>query len=465
VDQENGQQERSTLRRIAPVLVVVLLLVGAAAVLLDDDGYRVKARFAAATAIVEGNLVVSGGRPVGTVKSIELTDDGFAELELAVDEELAPLPEGTRAVLRIPSLSSQAGRYVDLRLPEASGTDGRAVATIPDGGTIDARATTSAVDVDQFFDLFDERTRAGLRKFVRGQGTAYDGRARDLDLGYKYLNPSLVAATNLFDELNRDTPLLQRFLVQSSRLVTDLADRDESLAALVDRFATATGAIAAEEQSLSRAVGTLPPFLRRANTTFSNLRSTLDVVDGLVEDSKPVAPRLRAVLAQLRPFAAEAEPTVRDLAALAGRSGRANDLLDLARVQPALRDIATATKVRNGKPRPGALPQSVESLKKQTPELSALRSYAVDLTGWFDDFSHTGAYDANQSFNRSALTTNAFSTANGVLAPIPPELRQQLLEQALSSGQVKRCPGSIERGAVVKPEGVDCDPTQVPRGR
>ena len=38
---------------------------------------------------------------------------------------------------------------------------------------------------------------------------------------------------------------------------------------------TTTGAIAREEQSLSTAISELPPFMRRANSTFVNLRATL----------------------------------------------------------------------------------------------------------------------------------------------------------------------------------------------
>lgn len=447
--------------------MVVVLLLGAAVlsyvVLAQDPAYKVKARFQVATAMVKGNLVQSGGRAVGRVTSIELTQDGEAELELEIDDALAPLPSGTQAELRIASLSGQANRFVDLRLPSVK--PGAQRTTIEAGGVIPSSKTGSAVDFDQFFDLFDGKTRQGLRRFIQGQGTAYDQRAAELDLGYKYLNPSLVASARLFDEVNRDTGMLQRFLIESSRLVTDLAERDTDLSGLVDRLATATGAIAREERSLTRAVGVLPPFLRQANTTFAGLRSTLDVVDGLVKDSKPVAPRLRAVLAELRPFAREATPTVRGLAALVGRPGAENDLLELARAVPALRDVSVKTATRNGKARPGSLVVGTESLRRQTPEFAFFRPYAVDFTGWLDDFSHTGAYDANGSFNRSAIAVNAFSSVNGLLTPIPPQLREAALGATLTSGQNNRCPGAIERGALLKPTpDFNCDETQRPVG-
>lgn len=463
-DDASVEEREGRTGRLVAAGLLVLVAVLAAVALTGGDDYRVKARFQAATAVVEGNLVQAGGRRVGLVKSIRLTPTGQAELELEIeDEDLKPLPEGTQARLRIASLSGQANRFVDLRLPDAR--PGRSPPTIPDGGVISSADTASAVDVDQFFDLFDRRTRQGLRRFIRGNGALYAERSQEANDGFAYLNPSLVAGRRLFAELDRDSALLERFVVASSRLVTDLADRADPLAQLVDRLAVATGAIAREESSLTRAVGELPPFLRRANTTFANLRTTLDDVDPLVAESKPVAPRLRAVLAQLRPFARDATPTVRDLAALTGRRGKGNDLLDLARSVLPFRDQTVGTAQRNGKPRPGAFPTSARSLARQTPQLAYLRPYAVDFTGWLDDFSHTGAYDANGSFNRSAFSVNAFATVDGTLRPVPPELRGQLADAIIAVDQTERCPGSMERGALYKPSpDFACDETEVPVG-
>jgi hypothetical protein len=99
------------------------------------------------------------------------------------------------------------------------------------------------------------------------------------------------------------------------------------------------------------------------------------------------------------------------------------------------------------------------------PEISYARPYAVDLTGWFDDFSHSGVYDALGGASRAAPHVSAFATVNGVLTPIPPQLREPIFEQLASLGQRDRCPGAIERGAVWKPSpDFPCDASQVPEG-
>lgn len=462
---QHEEHRQGGVGRIAAGFAVLLAAVVVGALLLAGEDYRVSARFEAATALVKGNLVQSGGRKVGTVQDIRLTDNGQAELELQItDEDLVPLPEGTEAHLRLASLSGQANRFVDLRMPERrAGDEGP---SIPDGGVIPSARTATAVDVDTFFSLFDEDTRDGLRKVIRGNAKLYEGSAQAANDGFESLNPSLVASRRLFGELNRDSALLERFVVSSSKLVTDLADRDESLAQLVDRLATATGAIAREESSLTRAVATLPPFMRRANTTFVNLRAALRDLGPLVEESKPVARKLRPFLAELRPAARGARPTLRDLSALIRRPGQDDDLIDLTRSAVPLRDIAVGPVRRNGAEREGALPASTKALAVAAPELATARPYAPDLTNWFDDFSHSGLYDAMGGGSRAAPNVNLFAAVDGLLQPIPAELRAEFFKFGASLNQNYRCPGAAERGAAWKPTpDFPCDETQVPLGR
>jgi phospholipid/cholesterol/gamma-HCH transport system substrate-binding protein len=464
------ENEQSGLSPVARLLAVGALLGALVLVsllfLARNDGYTVKARFQAATNVVKGNVVQVAGRRVGTIETIELTDNGEAELELKIDDDaVVPLRTGTEATLRIASLSGSANRFVDLRIPPDGGRP------IPDGGVIETRNTTSAVEIDQLFDMFDDDTKEGLQRFIRGQANQWRDEGERANAGWEYVNPSVVAASRLFRELNRDSRVLQEFVVNTSQLVTDVADRRDDLAALVDQLATTTGAIAREESNLRETLAEAPPFLRRANSTFVDLRSTLDSLDPVVEESKPVVPRLRAVLRELRPFAREAVPTVRDLSRTVRSPGRDNDLIDLGRTVPPLRDLAVRRVQRNGKERPGSFETTRESLKGQTPHIAYFRPYAVEFTGWLDDFSHSGIYDANGSASRVATSVNAFAAVGAQLKLVPQELRQQLTNAVTVSGQTSRCPGSMERNGVDgsnpwKPSpDFNCDLSQRPPGR
>jgi phospholipid/cholesterol/gamma-HCH transport system substrate-binding protein len=439
---------------VAAVAIIAMLLGG------PGGGYQVKAQFENASQLVKGNLVQVSGMPAGKVEDIRLTPDGQAELTLSIDDDYAPLREGTIATVRMASLSGVANRYIDLRLP------GARAKTIPDGGTIRQESTTTAVDLDEIFNTLDEPTRKDLQRVIKGSAAQHKGRGEQMNAGLLYLNPSLSASSRLFRELNADSKLLERFVVASSKLVTDLAERRDDVSGLVDNLATTTSAIGAEQEALATSVEQLPAFMRRANTTFLNLRAALDDLEPLVDDSKPVAKKLRPFLAELRPLARDARPTFRDLSALLKQPGNGNDLIDLVNAQPALRDIAVNEVNENGKDRPGAFPASTTALEEAAPQVAYLRPYTVDLLGWFDDFSHSGTYDALGAASRVGIHGSAFALLEGQLTPVPPALRDEAFEATAETDQRNRCPGG---GDHQSPDGsrpwkptpdFNCDPSQ-----
>jgi phospholipid/cholesterol/gamma-HCH transport system substrate-binding protein len=415
---------------IAAIVLVGLILFGGT----GAGGYKVKARFLNAGQLVKGNPVQVGGVPVGSVKGIRITNDGHAEIEMSIDGDHAPLRRGTRAEIRQFSQSGLANRYIDLKLPPDSDDE------IPDGGVIETDKTVTQVDLDELYNTLDPETRRSLQGFFKGSADQWRGREREANIGFEYLNPALSTSSRLFNELTRDTPLLQRFLVDSSEMVTALAERRDDLAALMGNLNETTRALGSQKEALAESIGRLPPFMRRANTTFVNLRSTLDEVDPLVEASKPVAKRLEPFLSQARAFAADAEPTVRDLSLTIRRRGGGNDLIDLMRSFPPLADIATVTKQRSYAPggrrvdvgeTRGAFQESVEALQGGAGEISFARPYTTDFLGWFDDFSTTGG-----GFDALGATARGMVSFAPVLHP-----------NALAEKQYRRCPGSAEAPA------------------
>ena len=442
--------------RIAGVTAVVVAVVLAAVLLFFDSGggYTVKARFINAGQLVKGNLVMAGGVRAGIVRNFKLTDDGQVEVEMQIDDEFQPLRAGTHMTIRQNSQSSTSGRYVELFLPEEDDAGG----DIPDGGTIGLDRTTSTVEIDQLFNTLDPGTRKNLRDLYAGLNRAYTGRGEFANRGLMYLSPQLATTSRLFEELRHDPQVLEEFLVNSSRLVTTLASRREDLSALIGNLNRTTRALGSDRQALADVLELFPGFMRQANTTYVDLRFTLDELDPFVEASKPVARRLQPYLRELRPFARDARPTIRDLSAIIRKPGRDNDLVELNRTYPALADIALETRNRSidfgtgpvdvGRTR-GAFPELAEALEGSTPIVAHGRPYSPDFVGWMDDFSHTGGYDANGSFSRTQSLVNAFSPSDGsgALTLLPLEGRAEILKRFSRTQQVKRCPGASEEPA------------------
>jgi phospholipid/cholesterol/gamma-HCH transport system substrate-binding protein len=458
----------SLIGRVAGVGAVLIALIAVILIVLGGgSSYTVHAVFQNASQIVTGDQVDVGGVPVGTVSSIALTAHGQAELTLNInDSKFTPLRQGTQATIRELSLSGIANRYVDLNLGPPNNSK------IPNGGTISQTSTTSEVDLDELFNTLNPPTRRGLQELIQGTASQYAGAGKKAQIAWQYLNPAVASTTLLFDELNKDTSKFTRFIVKSGNLFTDIATRQGALGALIKNLNTTTSALAAQHTALGQAIGQLPGFMRLANTTFVNLRTALNVLTPLVNVSKPVAPKLQQLLVQLRPLAVDSVPTVRDLANIVSKPGADNDLTDLVRLGVPLAD-ATVRNIRaDGKLRAGAFPESTKALNDSTPELAFARPYAVDLTGWFEGFSHPGGYDANGGFSRVAPVVGVSSVSNGTLNALPsliqPSLRAALTygsSSPVSTNNGDRCPGSMERGAMYYPyQGYACSPNQQPTG-
>jgi phospholipid/cholesterol/gamma-HCH transport system substrate-binding protein len=201
--------------------------------------------------------------------------------------------------------------------------------------------------------------------------------------------------------------------------------------------------------------------MRRANTTFVNLRAALDDLDPLVSASRPAARELGPFLAELRATAADAVPTIRDLDAIAKRPGKANDLVDLTALQPALAKAANGAgspQCGPGAENPddllvaadddysqGAFGESVCALQNGLGALSFFRAYAPDALGWFNSFSHIGSADGIGDAAVLSITLNAFSPAIPLIPSLADLLDPQDQLAAINFGDVARCPGANER--------------------
>ena len=90
--------------------------------------------------------------------------------------------------------------------------------------------------------------------------------------------------------------------------------------------------------ALARTLDLLPGTMRKANTTFVNLRAALDDLDVLVAESKPATKDLAPFLRALRPLVADARPTIADLRELIRKPGKNNDLIELTGKMPQARE-------------------------------------------------------------------------------------------------------------------------------
>ena len=238
-----------TLARSAVLLGVALVAALAVCLLLlRGGGHEYTLIFENAGQLVKGDNVQIGGRAVGTVGEIELTDNNQAAVTVTVNEPYAPLREGTQALIRLTSLSGIANRYVAL----SPGPGANRALRIRPRSTRRRRPRRSTSTSSSTRST--RRPAQDLQGIIKGFQVQFDGKGDEAAESTKYFNPLLSSARRLVNETTEDEAALTEFIVSSSRTVTAIAERRDDLADLVGNANATTGAIAAENRALSEAL-------------------------------------------------------------------------------------------------------------------------------------------------------------------------------------------------------------------
>ncbi|MGX6447030.1 MlaD family protein [Patulibacter sp. S7RM1-6] len=441
------------------MLLGALVVVLGVAFLGGRSAHEYRLVFANSSQVVKGGVVRIGGTPVGTVKGIELTKDDLAEVRVSVDDEFAPLREGTTAVVRVQGQASVASRYVDIS-PAPVG------APLKDDAVIPIDRTTSQVELDQVFSAFDPDTRKGLQKAISGFSQWYDGREREGATSARELPQAVTALRGFAEEVNAQSADFARLVSTSSQAMSRLASEREALSGLVANAGETVTALGADTRALTTALTDLPPALRQGTTALANLRPALGDLRTLVDAADRPSRELTPFLQELTPVVDRAVPVFRQLRQIVDRKGEGNDVLDALRDLPAL-EKATRT----------ALPNSTKALEQSTPMLSFIRPYGPDLMGWFRSFGSAAAtYDGNGHYLSTMPVFDAFKTEDdgegGKYVDKEPAERGK--GAGLSTGNLRRCPGAassapadgsapfVDTGDLAN---ADCDPAQRPGGR
>jgi phospholipid/cholesterol/gamma-HCH transport system substrate-binding protein len=145
-------------------LLLFLWLAFGGPIPLKPESYRFTVPFDEATQLAVESDVRISGVSVGKVKRVDLDDQGFAEATIEVDERYAPIPSDTRAILRQKTLLGET--YVEL----TPGSDD--VPTLPEDGDLPVAQVSDAVQLDEIFRTFDDRTRAAFQAWMQGQAAA-----------------------------------------------------------------------------------------------------------------------------------------------------------------------------------------------------------------------------------------------------------------------------------------------------
>ena len=327
------------------VIVAVFLAYNANNGLPFVSTYNLKARVPNANALVKGNEVRIGGAVA-------------AELSLSLDKNVEPLPVNSTMIIR--PKSPLGLKYLQL-VPGDSSKGFAAGETIPLSA-----AHPEPVDIDQFFDMFDEKTRTAIQRNLAGFGNALAGRGPQLNGFFAVLRLAVESGRPALANLVAPSTNFGGFwraLEDLSATVAPVAEEQASMFAGLDRTFAAFAAVSRPfiQETISKGPETLDsvtadlpelrPFLHDSERFFVALRPG---ANALAETSPTIAAALRAGVPALNAsptLYAQLPPTADALLAFQNAPGVFNglDLLidtnDL--LQPAIKFIGPAQSTCN----------------------------------------------------------------------------------------------------------------------
>ena len=278
------------------VIVAVFLAYNANNGLPFVSTYDLTARLPNANALVKGNEVRIGGARVGVVKAVTPVQLGggrvAADLSLSLDKSAEPLPDNSTMMIR--PKSPLGLKYLQI-VPGDSPEGFAAGDTIPL-----TAATPEPVDIDQFFDMFDEKTRESIQRSLAGFGNAFAGRGPQL-------NNAFAALRSLAEE---SQPILATIVAPS----TGFGDFWRALEALNATLAPVAGEQASMFVALDRTFGAFArvsrPYIQE---TIEKGPETLDSVTADLPALRPFFRSSERFFTALRPGAralADTSPTI-----------------------------------------------------------------------------------------------------------------------------------------------------------
>jgi virulence factor Mce-like protein len=347
---------------ILVVIVAVFLAYNANNGLPFVSTYNLKVKVPNADALVKGNEVRIGGVRVGIVKTVVpiQESDGrvAAELSLSLDKNAEPLPVDSTVTIRPKSA---------LGLKFLQVTPGDSSKGFKAGETIPLTAyTPEPVDIDQFFDMFDEPTRKAIRQNQAGFGNALAGRGPQLNEGIGALRRLVVSGQPVlrkFVEPSTNFGGFWRALEDLSATVAPVAETQASLFVALDRTFAAFARVSRPyiQETIEKGPPTLDavnadlpavrPFFRDSARFFTALKPG---AKALGETSPVIAAALHAGVPALNNSPVlnnQLQPTAEALVDFQNSSGVFNGLdllIDTNNLlEPALRYIAPAQTTCN----------------------------------------------------------------------------------------------------------------------
>ncbi|HWG07416.1 MAG TPA: MlaD family protein [Solirubrobacteraceae bacterium] len=263
-------RRRSTSLAGSPLLIgAITTLIVVVAVFLSYNAnnglpfvptYDIKVALPQGSGLQPSNQVRISGTRVGIVGSMKpyldpKTGRVTAIASLKLEKKLESLPADTKAIVL--SVSAIGLKYLELE-------KGHSTKTISAGHEIPVSQVTEPVDIDQLFNMFDEKTRTAIQQNTNNFGDGLAGRGLELNETIHTLRPLVATAIPVLHNLAAPQTDLHNFFPALERVSEQVAPVANQQAALFVEQDTFFKAFASVAKSLEEATEGGPAALEQA---------------------------------------------------------------------------------------------------------------------------------------------------------------------------------------------------------
>ena len=309
------------------VAAVVLLIAAAAAVVVlvlgggeDREDYKVRAIFDNAGFVIPGEDVKVAGVRVGSIDSIDLTEDQKAAVVLDItdpgyqdfrsDASCIVRPQsliGERFVECEPTQVRAAGEEAAPKLEQIEDGDGEGQYLLP------VENNGKAVDLDLIGNIMREPERERLSIILSDLGIGVAGRGKDLSAVIRRADPALKEITEVLKILADQNNVLADLAADSDAVLAPLARERAHVSGAIENAGAVAQATAERSADLEADLELLPPFLRELRPTMVQLGALSDEMTPVLTDLGAVAPDINRMIVELGPFSRAATTSFESL--------------------------------------------------------------------------------------------------------------------------------------------------------
>jgi phospholipid/cholesterol/gamma-HCH transport system substrate-binding protein len=435
------------MRRLALIALVLVAAAVAAAVASASGSsasgtYRVRAIFDDASFAVSGEQVRVAGAPVGSIASLEVTQNKHAAVTLAIDDaRFTPFRANATCAIRPQSLIGEM--YVDCNPGSTAAPALHRITSGPGAGTyyLPVVRTRSPVDFDISQDIYREPIAQRLAIILNELGTGLAARGSDLNAVIHRADPALANTDQVLKILADQNRALAKLATDSAAVLTPLAKQRRALADFIVQANTTAVASAQRTSDISRSIQLLPRFLRQLKPLMVDLGTLADQGTPVASELNASASALGREFTELTPFAKAARTSLIALGDAAAKSQ--GPLLATLPLDRRLQRLGNQTA-----PAATLLDRLTASLNKSGAigQLMALLFYGTNAANGFDSLGHYVRDELLVSnctgYALSPVTGCSANFANGASASAAsdvsslPKGSQQLLKAAVAGAAV-----------------------------